>query len=122
MLTIVVDDGAHSYLRPVRLGNPRNILDTRRKLRYNTFMENETNIYEDAARNLKAGRLAAFLAARYAQMGALDHAVQATGQLSDETWEQISFAVGVNPPSAKTVWLVQDLLASAEAAISPNED
>ena len=81
------------------------------------------NPFEDAARNIKAGRLAAFLAAHYATTGALDHAVQAAGQLSDDTWEEIIEKVGVaNIPTAKTVWLIQDILAAAEAAISPNKE
>jgi hypothetical protein len=79
------------------------------------------NPFEDAARNIKAGRLAAYLAARYGMAGSLDHAVQAAGQLSEDSWEVIAEKVGVNPPSAKTVWLIQDILAAAEAAISPNE-
>lgn len=80
------------------------------------------NPYEDAARNIKAGRYAAFLAAHYATQGTLSHAVQAAGQLSERTWEQIGFQLGLNPPSEKTVWLIQDILAAAEAAISPNKE
>lgn len=80
------------------------------------------NPYEDAARNIKAGRYAAYLAAHYAADGALSHAVQAAGQLSEQTWEEIAFRLGLNPPSEKTVWLIQDILAAAEAAVSPNKD
>jgi hypothetical protein len=80
------------------------------------------NPYEDAARNIKAGRLAAYLAAHYATEGVLSHAVQAAGQLSEDSWDIIAEKVSVNPPSAKTVWLIQDILAAAEAAISPNKE
>lgn len=78
------------------------------------------NPYEDAARNIKAGRFAAYLAAIHGSRGTLSHAVQAAGQLSEDSWEEIAFKLDLNAPSAKTVWLIQDILAAAEAAINPN--
>lgn len=91
---------------------------------YAWFMTDVTefeNPYEDYRRALKAGRLASFLAAHYERQGVLDHAVQAVGQIGEDRWLEIADAVGVNVPSERTVWLVQDMLAGAEAAVDPNK-
>lgn len=82
----------------------------------------ENKLYEELNRTIKAGKLAAFLAARYAQMGSLRSAAQAAGLLSEDTWADVAFLVGVNPPSSETVLAVQVILRNTAQAVADVSD